>query len=1152
MDFSILGPLQAREAGGDVALGGGKQRALLALLLLHANETLSADRVIDELWGERPPATAGKALQVHVSNLRKALGGGDGIVLTRDRGYELRLEPDQLDARRFERLVAEGREELSAGRPERAAGALESGLALWRGPPLADLAYEGFARAEAGRLDELRVAAQEMLIDAKLALGRHDEVVEQCEVLVAEHPYRERLRAQLMLALYRADRQADALQAYQDARRQLVDELGIEPGERLRDLEAAILAQDPALKLAEAPEPAPSPLVGRESELAEVGALLEDVLAGHGRVVLIGGEAGIGKSRLGDELMARARERGAAVHVGRAWEAGGAPAYWPWIQALRSCTRENEPSTVRAWAADAGPELVTLLPELGDAPAAAVPDSPGARFRLFESVASFVRAAASARPLAILLDDLHVADAPSVLLLRFVAEEVARAPLMVVGCYRSTEVSPELADTLPELGRLTAVRRISLKGLDAADTARLLELATGEVASGDLVSKVQAETDGNPLFAGEVARLLAAEGRLDAERLPVPEGVSEAIGRRLARLSDGCRRVLTLASVIGREFTVETTGLVSGLEQEALFATLEEAMDAGLVGEVPDGGGMLRFSHMLIRDAVYEAIPATRRPGLHAEVGDALERRYGAGGDFHVAELAHHYLLAGAPAAEKAVRYAAAAGRRSVALLAYEEAARHYSNALETLAARGAGDPGQTCDLLLALGEALSRAGATGEAKDAFRRAAEIAEREGWGDRLAEAALGYAGRFGWERASTDPALVPLLRRALALTGEEPSVPRVRLLARLAAAMRDDPTRDSREAVANEAMRVARATGDRMALAYGQAGYLTALEGPDYDAYEGLAVAEQLITAGEELGDPELVFLGNDYALNCHSQLADRAGVDVTVDNLTAMANELRQPAQLWSAGTARIRIALMEGRYEEAEHMIEETREVGRRAASWNSVVSFRIQLFVLRRAQGRLAELEETIQRSVHEYPALFRFRCALAHLETELGRDREARASVEELAVRDLGHEYVDAEWLFSMALLADPFARHADEAGRQKLLALLTPHGRDYAQAPVEATFGSIARAMGVLAGALGRYDEAEQHFELALDVERQMRARPWLAHVQHAFASMLLERSAPGDAQRATELLAEAVRTYAELGMTTWARRAELAPTSGNLA
>ena len=252
MEFRILGPLEAVNAGRPLPLGGSKQRALLGVLVLHANETLSTDRLIDELWGERPPATAAKTVQVHVSRLRKALGDGagngwGGIVLTRERGYELQLDPERLDAHRFERLVAEGRRELAAGQPAGAVSALERALSLWRGPPLADLAYEPFAQREIARLDDLRVDALELLIEAKLDLGRHDEVVPQLETLIAQHPYRERLHAQLMLALYRCERQAAALQAYKDARRKLVDELGIEPGEHLRDLERAILAHDPAL-----------------------------------------------------------------------------------------------------------------------------------------------------------------------------------------------------------------------------------------------------------------------------------------------------------------------------------------------------------------------------------------------------------------------------------------------------------------------------------------------------------------------------------------------------------------------------------------------------------------------------------------------------------------------------------------------------------------------------------------------------------------------------------------------------------------------------------------------------------------------------------------------------------------------------------------
>ena len=256
MDFRILGPLEALDGDQPVALGGSKLRALLALLLLHPNETVSSDRLIDELWGEEPPATAAKALQVHVSRLRKALAGGAGgaeVVVTRPHGYQLQLDLEQLDAHRFKGLLAEGRSELAADRPGLALSALERAVSLWRGPALADLAYEAFAQAEIARLADLRVAAVEQLIEAKLALGRHVEVVGQLEALIEEHPFRERLRAQLMLALYRADRQADALQAYQDARRKLVEELGIEPGERLRELERAILAQDAALAVPAAP-----------------------------------------------------------------------------------------------------------------------------------------------------------------------------------------------------------------------------------------------------------------------------------------------------------------------------------------------------------------------------------------------------------------------------------------------------------------------------------------------------------------------------------------------------------------------------------------------------------------------------------------------------------------------------------------------------------------------------------------------------------------------------------------------------------------------------------------------------------------------------------------------------------------------------------
>src|SRR4051812_10499900 len=319
MDFRILGPLEVIDEGKGVALRGDKQRALLALLLLHPNEALSADRLIHELWGEYPPATAGKSLQMHVSRVRAALAAGagngshgDGPVLTRQHGYELRVDPECVDSHRFERLVGEGRRELSAGRPERAVWALESALLLWRGSPLADVAYESFAQHEIARLEALRVEAFEELIDAKLALGLHAELVGKLQVLVAEHPYEERLCRQLMLALYRSDRQADALQAYQDARSRLVEELGLEPGERLRELERAILKQDPALAAPASELPSRAPLssgFGRANGLpslpnptigraGDVRAVVDRLRVDGVRLLTLTGPGGVGKTRL--------------------------------------------------------------------------------------------------------------------------------------------------------------------------------------------------------------------------------------------------------------------------------------------------------------------------------------------------------------------------------------------------------------------------------------------------------------------------------------------------------------------------------------------------------------------------------------------------------------------------------------------------------------------------------------------------------------------------------------------------------------------------------------------------------------------------------------------------------------------------------------
>jgi DNA-binding SARP family transcriptional activator len=258
MDFRILGPLEVKEGGGEVPLRGRKPRALLAVLLLHANEVVPSDRLIEELWAEDSPERAAAALRVNVSRLRKALPGD--VVATKSPGYVIRLEPEQLDLHRFERLVEEGRSLLARDQAADASKRLGEALSLWRGPPLADFTYESFAQTAIARLEEMRLAAVELRIDAELVLGRHHELVAELEALVAKHPLRERLRSCLMTALYRSGRQAEALDAYQDARRALVDELGIDPSPPLQELERAILRQDPSLDVK-----ATAPAGGREA-----------------------------------------------------------------------------------------------------------------------------------------------------------------------------------------------------------------------------------------------------------------------------------------------------------------------------------------------------------------------------------------------------------------------------------------------------------------------------------------------------------------------------------------------------------------------------------------------------------------------------------------------------------------------------------------------------------------------------------------------------------------------------------------------------------------------------------------------------------------------------------------------------------------------
>ncbi|HWM14726.1 MAG TPA: BTAD domain-containing putative transcriptional regulator [Gaiellaceae bacterium] len=1162
MEFRILGPLEVQDGDRLLPLGAGQQRALLALLLLRANHTISRDRLIHELWGERPPDTAAKALQGHVSALRKLLepnrarAAAGRVIVTRGSGYELRLESEQLDFGRFERLCEEGRGALARNEPGRAAGLLREALALWRGPALADFAYEPFAQSEIARLEELRLTTLEDRFEADLAAGRDAALVGELEAVVNEHPLRERLRGQLMLALYRAGRQAEALEVYQAAREALVEELGIEPGRRLRDLHQAVLRQDPELDSA-AVEPTAGPaadkargvFVGREAELAELRAGLESALAGRGRLVLLVGEPGIGKSRLADELIRHARGRGVRVLTGRCWEAGGAPAYWPWLQSLRACVRELEPEALSGQLGAGAAELAQILPEIREIvpglPEPASLESEGARFRLFEAAAELLRNASRDRPILLVLDDLHAADAPSLLLLEFLTREIGSSRILVLGAYRDVDPTPggPLTQMLGQVVRESVTRRLSLPGLSDADVAEYVERTASDLASPRFVAALHEETGGNPLFVSEMVLLLAAERvRPDSSaeiRLGIPQSVHDVIARRLGHLSGECNRLLVLASVLGREFDLDPLARLGEVSQDELLETLDEAMSARIVSDVPGGRDRLRFAHVLIRDALYEGLTTARRVRLHRQVVEALDARYGDEAGAHLAELAHH-AMAGSDF-PRGLREARRAGDRALALLAYEEAARLYAVALEALDVAAASDEETRCELLLLLGEAQSRAGDTRAAKGSILEAADIARRLGLPRELARAAAAYGGRIVFARADGDDPLLPLLEEGLAALGDEDLELRARLLARLTGVLRDEHARERRDLLSREAVELARRAGDDAALAYALDARAGSVLAPD-TVLECLDLSTELREVAERNGDRERVAQGHMHRFVHLVILAKLDEAEAELEAASRIAKELKQPAHLWDVCGGRAMLALAAGRLDVADELAEQALGLGEHTLPAHAILVYRLQRYALCDLRGSLEQSEPDIRDLISQHPDVPTLRCVLAHLQARLGRLADAKRTFDQLAEDDFSALPFNEKWLYATSLLTETAALLDDGGSAGSLYELLLPWAAFNVVDAHEGIRGSVARYLGILAATTGRWKEAEGHFEEALAMNARMGLRPWLAHSQHDYARMLLARRSTGDPERARALLDAALATYGDLGMEGYATEA----------
>jgi len=891
--------------------------------------------------------------------------------------------------------------------------------------------------------------------------------------------------------------------------------------------------------------------VGRRRELTEICAGIDGATAGRGSLFTLAGEPGVGKSRLAQEAASHARTEGLRVLWGRCWEHGGAPAYWPWVQVLRGLTRTVEPALLSNWIGPGAAEIAQIVPDLRDhisgvpeLPSSSLAQPEKARFRLFDSIVSFLHKAAEAQPLLIVLDDLHAADPTSLLMLVAFSRQVRGMRATAIGTYRALEVQrlPERAALIAQAEREGVA--FPLLGLDEGNIGKFIELAWGVSADSLLVRRLHDMTEGNPFFLNEVLRQMAAEGHLASDashvpsRLNIPRGVIEFIKGLIRPLAEDARNILDIASVIGRDFALNSVEAASETPRERLIELLDQAASLELVNEVRVGSGRYSFRHALIREALYDALPPAKRRGLHRVVAEAI-RRLNAGREPY-AEIAYHYCQSASPGdADSAIEYSRQAARTAEKQLAYEEAAHHLSNAIEALALKRAGDDPFQAELLCDLGEAQVKTGDLSEARKICLRAADIARLANKPELFARAVLA-PGRVLSNSGVTNHSLVLLLNEAREMLGNRDGPLRAQVLARLGIELYWSE-REQAVALCQQAAEMAKRLDDPHSSIVALWGRWLSLRNPD-SLERRLADTREMITIAERAGERDFALEARFYRIADLLESGDIVGADVEQREYLTAEAELRDRFQrgLLLEGMR----ALMDGRLDESETLAQQAFAAGQQSGRPLALNSFLIQHGFTLWEQSRYGELEPTLRGFVAQNPLIVFARCALQLSLLQLGRRDDARIEFERLAEGEFGLVQRDWNWLPSMFVLSDICAELGEGKHAEILYRLLAPYSSHNAMLGNVYSFGSTAFALGRLAAVLRRFDDAEAHFEAALAANRRIRAAIWVAHTQCELASMLLTRGERSDRTRARELIANARQTAEALGLVRLKNRLEL--------
>ncbi|MBK9608893.1 MAG: AAA family ATPase [Betaproteobacteria bacterium] len=886
--------------------------------------------------------------------------------------------------------------------------------------------------------------------------------------------------------------------------------------------------------------------IGRQREIDALDAALERAIAGHPGIALLAGEPGIGKTRTAQEIAAHARRRDVLALFARCPEEPGAPPYWPWLQLIRRYVALHDEPALRETIGPAASHIAALDPELAGRLAPGRPmlveaDAAKARFRLFDAIAGFWRRAAAAQPLLLVIDDLHRADVPSLRMIEFVMADAGGSRLMLLGTYRDAEVTRQhpLSDTLAELHRNSSVQRLLLGGFTPAETARFIAAATGAAAP-ELVSALHDKTAGHPLFLAELAHDLQHAGGTGVARsliglIRVPKGVREVIGARLNRLTPLCQQVLQDAAVFGREFRFDLVcRLQDDLPEDAVTAAIDEARRASLIDAQVDPGGY-QFAHALVRDTIYDELPARRRAELHRRIGAVLEAQYQGDLTACLSMLAHHYHAAGQAAdSGKAIEYATRAAERAAAMQAHEEASRHYLRACAALP-EGRATDAQRCRLLLGLGNAQNSAGASTLALATFAEAAECARRVGDASLLAHSAIGF-GDAQWRLGSEGSQAVVLIREALAQTARTNARERTALLTALCQALLFSNQPDEAETAFRESVAIARQLGEPLTLFRALCAILPGRWFPDRLALR-IEAAREAIAVVQRAGHPEWTA---PYLSGWHTgdlmEFGDTVAATTTAQFHLATGETMREPFNQAVALAALSMIAAHEGRFADAEPLAAEALRCGTRFDRANAAGIFGVQMFTIRRHQGRLRELAPVLRHFLDNESPGATWRPGLAILHCELGARDDARGIFERLAVGGFAGIAHDAVRIASLAYLAEVCVWLGDAQRASVLFGLLLPYaGRNIVFGAHTASFGAADRLLGMLATTLQRWDLAQHHLEHAIDFDERTGGRPWLAQSRHALATMLLRRNQVGDRDRARRLLDTALDDARMLGM-----------------